>query len=220
MLLAVDTSTRQVGVALYDGSTVLSEMSWLSQNHHTVDLAPMVAQSFERVGAQPQDLRAIGVAIGPGSFTGLRIGLALAKGLALVHHLALIGVPTLEIVVAQQPLTDEPLVALIQAGRRRLAYAWFAAQDGAWQQQGDYANQTPAEFLAELPSSTQVIGEISPELRQALREQGAHPASPAACVRRPGALAELAWQRWQQKRVAVPATLSPIYLHHGEPIPG
>ena len=220
MLLAIDTSTRYVGVALYDGNAVQSEMTWLSQNHHTVDLAPMIAQSFDRVGAHPGDLKAIGVAIGPGSFTGLRIGLALAKGLALVHHLQIVGVPTLDIVAAPQTPSEAPLVALIAAGRRRLAYAWYEIRDGIWQRQGEFQNQTPDEFLAGLPPATRVYGELATDLRQALLEHGARPGTPTECVRRPGVLAELAWDRWQRNQVADPASLSPIYLHHGEPIPG
>ena len=60
--------------------------------------------------------------LGPGSFTGLRIGLALAKGMALARHLPVIGVPTLDILAAAQPVREENLVAILLAGRGRLAY--------------------------------------------------------------------------------------------------
>ena len=98
MLLAVDTSTRAMGVALYDGARVLSEMTWISKNHHTIELAPTVEQALGHIGGGSDDLKALGVAIGPGSFTGLRIGLALAKGLALSHRLPIVGIPTLDVV--------------------------------------------------------------------------------------------------------------------------
>lgn len=219
MLLALDTSTRQVGVALFDSNTVLSEMSWFSQDHHTVELAPMVAQSFARVGASPSDLAAIGVATGPGSFTGLRIGLALGKGLALVHHLPLLGVPTLDVLVAAQPLAPEPLVALIAAGRRRLALGWYAVVEDRWQLQGEWLNQTPVELLASLDRPVRVCGELNADLRAALAETPAIAAPPSRCLRRPGVLAELAWQRWQAGQATDPASLAPVYLHHGDPIP-
>src|SRR5512134_776723 len=125
MLLALDTSTRTVGVAVYDGQQVLSEATWISGDHHTVDLAPAVLQALARAGLQVSDLQALAVATGPGSFTGLRVGLALAKGLALAHHLALVGVPTLDALALAQPVLDMPLAAVLRAGRGRLAVAWF-----------------------------------------------------------------------------------------------
>jgi tRNA threonylcarbamoyladenosine biosynthesis protein TsaB len=74
------------------------------------------------------ELGAVAVAIGPGSFTGLRIGLALAKGLALAHHLSLIGIPTLDILAAAQPLLDAHLVVVLRraagcpAGTKKTQY--------------------------------------------------------------------------------------------------
>ena len=70
MLLAVDTSTRAMGISLYDGTRVLSEITWISKNHHTIELAPTVDQALAHIGAKYSDLDALGVAIGPGGFTG------------------------------------------------------------------------------------------------------------------------------------------------------
>src|SRR5512134_1144294 len=97
LLLAIDTSTLMAGVALYDGVHVLSEIIWHSPNHHTVELAPVVADVLKRSGIKAPDLKALGVATGPGSFTGLRIGMAFAKGLALAWRIPLVGIPTLDI---------------------------------------------------------------------------------------------------------------------------
>jgi tRNA threonylcarbamoyladenosine biosynthesis protein TsaB len=83
VLLALDTSTRNIGVALYDGLRVLGETVWASDGFHTVELAPAVAETLMRAGLQMKDLGALAVATGPGSFTGLRIGMALGKGIAL-----------------------------------------------------------------------------------------------------------------------------------------
>ncbi|HEX9014059.1 MAG TPA: tRNA (adenosine(37)-N6)-threonylcarbamoyltransferase complex dimerization subunit type 1 TsaB, partial [Anaerolineaceae bacterium] len=100
MLLAVDTSTRWVGLALYTGSQVLGEMTWQSQNTHTVEVAPAVQELLTRAGVRSSDLRSIGVAVGPGSFTSLRIGLGQAKGLAMACRIPLVGIPTLDILAA------------------------------------------------------------------------------------------------------------------------
>ena len=121
MVLALDTSTRTVGLALYDGVQVLSEAVWTSNDYHTVELAPAIAETFQKTGLDAGALGALAVALGPGSFTGLRVGLALAKGLALARKLPLVGIPTLDILAAAQPLLRraEPvhLAAVLRAGR-------------------------------------------------------------------------------------------------------
>ena len=121
MLLAIDTSTSQIGLALYDGVEVSAETLWRSQHHHTVELAPAVADLLAHTGLAVTEVRALGVALGPGSFTSLRVGLAYVKGLALARHLPVIGIPTLDIVAAAQDVQELPLVAVLQAGRGRLA---------------------------------------------------------------------------------------------------
>ena len=113
MLLAVDTSTAQVGLAVYDGAQVLGEIIWRSKQHHTVELAPAVAELMRRSGLSMDELHALGVAIGPGSFTSLRVGLSLVKGLAMARSLPLIGIPTLDIYAAALPASKLPLLAAI-----------------------------------------------------------------------------------------------------------
>ena len=91
MLLGIDTSTQSVGIAIYDGHQILCEESWLSRRYHTVELAGAVDANLKRAGLNPKDLDVLAVATGPGSFTGLRIGMALVKGLAYTHQLPVIG---------------------------------------------------------------------------------------------------------------------------------
>jgi tRNA threonylcarbamoyladenosine biosynthesis protein TsaB len=222
MLLALDTSTRTVGVALYDGVQVLSESVWNSKNYHTVELAPAVAETLSKSGVNIEDLQALVVALGPGSFTGLRIGLALAKGIALVRHLPLIGIPTLDVLAASQPLDDLPLAAVLRAGRGRLAVGWYKAENSAWHSNGDIEILTPEELTQRIQSPTLVCGELEEEERRVLgrKRKNVTLASPAQSLRRPAFLAELGWRRWQQEDVDDPATLAPFYLHYNEPIPG
>src|SRR5512135_2390882 len=102
MLLAIDTSTAQMGVALSDGSVTVAESVWYGHQHHTVELAPALTELLNHAGLAVRDLQGLVVAIGPGSFTSLRVGLALAKGLALARTLPVVGVPTLHILAAAQ----------------------------------------------------------------------------------------------------------------------
>src|SRR5256885_646053 len=79
MLLALDTATRLISIALHDGAAVLAESTWQAGAYHTVELAPQVALLLRRGGVEPGQLRGVAVAIGLGSYTGLRIGLGFAK---------------------------------------------------------------------------------------------------------------------------------------------
>lgn len=221
MLLAIDTSTRSVGIALYDGAQVLSEWLWQSQDYHTVELAPAIAGVLARTGVGTADLGALVVAIGPGSFTGLRIGLAVAKGLAFAHHLPVIGVPTLDILAAGQPLLGERMAAVLQAGRGRIAVGWYRAGSKAWLPDGDIEVLTPDDLNARIEQPTIVCGELTADVRRLLarKRKNVRLATPAQAVRRPAYLAEIGWRRWQANQVDDPATLAPIYLHYNDPIP-
>lgn len=221
MLLAMDTSTQMIGLALYDGVHVLSELIWQTRNHHTVELSPGVNDLLERCAARPTDLEVIGVALGPGSFTSLRIGLALAKGMALALKIPVVGVPTLDFLAAAIPVQAMPLAAVLQAGRGRLALVWYQAEAGMWKAQGEPQMTTAEELAQQLEKPTLIAGELNLVERQALarRRKYAQIVSPAHALRRPSFLAELAWERWRAGQVDDVITLSPIYLHVAEPIP-
>jgi tRNA threonylcarbamoyladenosine biosynthesis protein TsaB len=229
MLLALDTSTAQVGLALYDGTQVTAELSWHSQAHHTQELAPALSGLLSRIGATMDSLRAMGVAIGPGSFTSLRVGLAFAKGLSLARRLPLVGIPTLDVAAAcvacpgreGAPGARRRLAAVLQAGRGRLALIWYRAGEGGWQAEGP-AQVTTAEALArKIRERVVICGELDADQRSRLARKfrNVELASPAQCVRRPGVLAELAWQRWKAGQVDAPASLAPIYLHVAGSLP-
>ena len=221
MLLAVDTSTSWIGLALYNGVHVLGEMTWQSKAHHTVELTPGVHELLQRCDVRTNDLQAVGVAIGPGSFTSLRIGLALVKGMALALRIPVIGIPTLDVLAAAQPVRDVQLAALLQAGRGRLALVWYEASSGKWRSRGEPQITTAEELVLKLNKPTLVVGELSEAERQVLsrRRKNAIMASPSQSLRRPSYLAELAWERWRLGQVDEVVSLAPIYLHIAEAIP-
>ena len=221
MLLAVDTSTAQVGLALYDGAQVHGELVWHSQFHHTVELAPALADLLKRTGVKMDDMQALGVAIGPGSFTSLRVGLALVKGLALARKLPLIGVSTLDVIASAQPVSKLPLAVVLQAGRGRITLGWYKSAKDGWQAQGPARVATVDSLADEIESPTLVAGELASEERQRLARKRVNVvlASPAQCVRRPAILAELAWARWQEGKVDEAASLAPIYVHLADSVP-
>ncbi len=218
MLIAIDTSTRLIGVALYDGVQIISEMVWLSQQYHTVELAPTVSALMERAGIPLSELKVVAVALGPGSFTGLRIGISLAKGMALAGRLAIVGVPTFDILAAAQPPGDLPMATVLQAGRSRLAVGWYKNYSGKWKSDHQIQVLTPRELADRIKSPTIVCGELSEAERRIFKRKRKNVilATPAQSLRRPSYLAELGWRRWQKGMTDDPATLAPNYLHYDQ----
>lgn len=218
MLLALDTATRTAGIALYDGQLV-AELNWHSRDAQTTELLPRVETLLAWSGLQPTDLGALAVSLGPGSFTGLRIALSLAKGMALAYGLPVIGVPTLDVTAYPHLPAAQPVCALVQAGRGRAYWSVYRASIAAAGDQpvtlgGWHGYQSPVALnatdglLAALAAPMQIVGEITPELR------AGWPAplpGPSIAARRAGSLAELGWQRWQAGAVDDLAALSPLY---------
>ena len=218
MLLALDTSTKLAGIALYDGEKgLLAEYNWHSANRHTVELMPQVAQMLAQAGARPAELTAVAVALGPGSFTGLRVALAAAKGLALANKLALLGVPTLDAVAYPHQAQPTPVIALVQAGRGRVCWAPYAYGPAGWAAQATYALSTVSELADQVFRPTLFAGELLATDRELLigrlGRTRAQFLGPALSMQRAGYLAELAWRRFANGEADDPVTLTPIYLH-------
>jgi tRNA threonylcarbamoyladenosine biosynthesis protein TsaB len=217
MLLAIDTSTRQASIALYDPARgLLAEQSWFSANRHTEELMPGIAGLLRLASATPKDVTAVGVAIGPGSFTGLRVGLAAAKGLALAQRATLLGIPTLDVTAYPHQSYPVPIIAVAQAGRGRLYWAPYAHGPSGWGPQEPYALSTVAEVANAVVRPMAFAGELAAADLETLARFGGKQrlefVSPALGLRRAGVLAELALKRLENGQADDPATLSPIYL--------
>jgi tRNA threonylcarbamoyladenosine biosynthesis protein TsaB len=226
MLLAIDTATRTASIALYDATGVHAETTWRSRENHTVELMAQVTCLLELAHIAKEDLQAIGVALGPGSFTGLRVGMSVAKGLAFARQIPLLAIPTLDASAhahAHQPL---PIWAILAAGRGRYSVAQYAVKRGAAKRVGDYALVDTAGLVdlvaranegdGKIPRAL-FCGDVDATLARALGERcgsRAVIASPALNARRAGLLAELAWARFQRGESDDPKSLVPMYMPH------
>jgi tRNA threonylcarbamoyladenosine biosynthesis protein TsaB len=216
MILAIDTSTAWCGLALYRPGEVIAEAIWKTQSYHTAHLAPTLEHLLRLSGVSTRDLQGVAVALGPGSFTALRVGVALAKGLCLVLQVPIAGVPTLDVLAAAQAPRRgfQSLIAALQAGRGRLAVARYTPENGRWKASESPKLVTLEALLDMLELPTLLCGEFTPEQRRQLEK---HPLvflpAASACVRRPAVLAELGWQKIQQGKADPLASLAPIYLH-------
>src|SRR5437879_2494543 len=155
LLLALDTSTSTASVALFDGQRVLSETTWLAGREHSTRLLLEVKAAFERIGREPTELTGLAVARGPGSFTGVRVALSVAKGVAAGLRIPIWGVSSLDVLAHAAGQVDVPVRALLEAGRGR--YATGLYRNGRDTQEARLATLDQLEALIEEP--TLLIGE-------------------------------------------------------------
>ncbi len=211
MLLALDTSTRYAGLALHDGERVLLERTWLCGRHHSEQVLAEVAGALSLVGLELKSLDALAVARGPGSFSGVRVGIAIAKGFALGLGIPLYGVGTLDALAQGFAEVDLPVQACVEAGRGRWITARFQRTARGMVLLGEPTNVDLPGLVAACDGPLLVCGELDSGSRQRISEQCSETvrlASPAASLRRAAFVAERALDA---RRQGDPATVDAIY---------
>ena len=130
LLLAFETSAKAGSVALLDGDKLLGESYQNTGLTHSQTVMSMAQSLIESCGYTPQDVQAVAVAAGPGSFTGVRIGVAAAKGFAWGAELPCYGVSTLEAMALQLGIWQGYVLPVMDARRQQVYNALFHAQAG------------------------------------------------------------------------------------------
>jgi tRNA threonylcarbamoyladenosine biosynthesis protein TsaB len=133
LLLAIDTSTSAIAVALHDGSRVLAEHSTLDARRHTEHVAPGITAVLAEAGCQPSDVTAVAVGVGPGPFTGLRVGMVTASVFAHARGIPVHGVCSLDALAHEAVRTgavEGEFVVATDARRKEVYWARYAAVPG------------------------------------------------------------------------------------------
>lgn len=215
MHLAIDTSTDNASVALVSGNTVIFELTWKCGRNHTVEFLPRLQYLMAQHCLDMKELDGISVALGPGRFSGTRVGLSIAKGLAYSLDIPLAGLSTLAVEAYPFAVMGLPICAVKSAGRGEIAAAIYQMQDGEWKQVVAEHITTLEMLLAHITEKTVFCGEIPDAaietIRNNLKENAVIP-SYATRVRRAACLAELGQKRLLSGAADNPATLQPLYL--------
>jgi tRNA threonylcarbamoyladenosine biosynthesis protein TsaB len=213
MELSIDTASEIASVALSREGVLQAEVSWRCRRNHTVELLSTVDRLLAQTGATKQDLAAVFVCIGPGMYTGLRVGVSTGQGLAYAFRLPVVGVGRLELDAYQHAAFPGRIVAVHRAGRGELA--WAAYRSRPWRQVTAPCLDWPAEVVRRARGRTLFCGEVDDELAKAAEEAlGARAviASAAASVRRAAFLAELGQRRLAAGDGGDAASLRVVYL--------
>jgi tRNA threonylcarbamoyladenosine biosynthesis protein TsaB len=216
LLLTIDTSSAQGSLALYDGHR-LSYRSWAAGRSHTTTMLAEVHHLLEAAFLEAGDIAAIGIAIGPGAFTGLRAGFGVAKGFHLATGVPLVGVSTLEATALPYAPCGVPIVATIGAGRGRLVWAHYEGRRDHVLETQPAKNGTAQELVTELEladlAKVIIAGEIDEDQAQTISgTEAAVIPPPPFRLRQPSSFAELAWRRMIEGHFDDAERLEPIYL--------
>lgn len=221
MLLAIDTATLASGVALATADKLVAEIIVQTKKTHSERLMPHIEQLLELGQAAKEDITAIAVSIGPGSFTGLRIGLATAKALAYVWRVPIVGVSTLAALAYACPAPNSLLCPLLDAQKGNVYQAVYR-----WEQEKLFeitaprviAHQDAIKELKEQPLPVLMLGEGAVLFQEAIVAAGSpiELAPPHVILPRAGSVALLGHQMLAQGISDDAMTLEPLYIRRSE----
>jgi tRNA threonylcarbamoyladenosine biosynthesis protein TsaB len=158
-ILGLDTATWKASVGLRIDGELVSEQSRTADGSHAVSLLSLIQEVLQDGGCPVRELEAVAVSGGPGSFTGLRIGLSVAKGLAYATGARLIAVPTLEALARTVAHLDGKVCPVLDARKGELYAACFQSSNGALQRLTDDLLLTPEALLEVVPTPCVMLGD-------------------------------------------------------------
>ncbi len=210
--LSIDTASTLASVALSRRGEVVAEKTWHCQRNHTVELLPAIERLLADASVPRSGLTGVFVSVGPGMYTGLRVGVATAQGLARASDLPLVRVGRLELDAYPHASFAGDIVAVHRAGRGDLAWATY--RGGPWRELIGPHLTRGDELADSLRERTLLAGEIDEELAALLAGRAGDLAQIAepATVGRAVALAELGHARLEAGAAHEPALVAPIYL--------
>ncbi len=217
MELSIDTSTRYATVGLSRDGNAVAKLAWRSERNHSVELVPAIQRILAHARTDMQELSAVYLAVGPGGFSALRVGMSTAIALATAREIDLVAVGTLDIEARPYIRLGHEVRAIIGAGRGRLYLGEYASDGTA--QNGSGTLISHEEFLDNLTSGAIYCGEAATELSGAIKERlgpEARVADAPPPTRNGGALAMLGYQKLQSGDLADPRSLEPIYLRSSQ----
>jgi len=177
------------------------------------DLVPQIERLLARAGLAPGGLAAVACAVGPGSFTGIRIGIATAATLAYAANAPVIPVGSLHGIAANAPADALRVAVAIDARREHVYAATFRRSDGEMEPEGDYRHLPAAEFANALEEDAWLLGDARARYEGLLgRFSGADDATV-----RPDVVARLGARAFADGRTIPPAELRPLYLRLSDP---
>jgi tRNA threonylcarbamoyladenosine biosynthesis protein TsaB len=220
-VLAIETSTPQSSVAIGTENEILGAVVVSAGRGHHEVLAPSLERLLEWTGLSLSQIGGVAVGIGPGLFTGLRVGIETAKTLAQVLMTPIVGLPSLDALAFSMRHARRPIAAVVDARRGEVFYALYRPVPGGVARESQYRVASPEHLAADIQAAGEemlLVGNGAILYRKRLEEigSGVEFASPAFGSPHASALVELAVPRFLREEHDRPYDVLPLYLRKSD----
>jgi tRNA threonylcarbamoyladenosine biosynthesis protein TsaB len=215
--LAIETSGRLGSIAVVDDAQVVAEETFPHGLKHAADILPTIDSLVRARGWMPRDVEHLYVSTGPGSFTGLRIAITLAKTMALVTGVKLVAVPTMQVLAANAPPDAQHLIIVLDAKRDQIFTARFERGPRGWIDREEARLDSLPAMLARSPRPVYLLGEGIPYHDKFVPKDSSVIVTPEQSWRaRASVVALLGMKMAYAAQFANPLRLTPTYLRKPE----
>lgn len=211
-VLALEASTLAGGVALLDDERLVAEYVLDVSLTHSERMLATIDRVLGDAGWTVRDLDGLAVAVGPGSFTGLRVAVSTVKGLALALSVPVAAVPTLDAMAAAVPFACLPVCTVIAARRNEVYASLYRWQEGGMRREWEYLALTPAALAERLTEPVIVAGDGA----AVVASRHARPLPAPRRLPAPACVGILGLERLRSGEVVKPADLAPLYVRPPE----
>ena len=211
-ILAIETSTPNGDVAIAEADTPLRSEALRADLRHGRDLVPCIQRLLDQQGWRPADVQVVAVSLGPGSYTGLRVGLMCAKTFAYATAIPLVGVDSLQVAAANAGAEAGAVLVVADAQRGELYCARYRVEQGMPVPRAPVRILSLADAVALADPDTVVVGPGLHRYASDIAESGARLAPEPQWVPRAEWVARLGWAQFEQGHTLDMHTAEPIYL--------
>ena len=211
-VLAIETSSRVGSLALAVGGELVAVSAFRRNLRHVAELLPAMKRATGQLGWRAEDLDEVYVSAGPGSFTGLRIGVTVAKTLAMACGVRLVAVNSIEVIAANVPAGAINVGVVLDAKRGQVFAGRFQRHDGRLVTTLEACLTEPRKFVADSPKPILLLGEGARYHQEALKAEGVEVGTESLWWPRAQAVCKIGWAMGRKGEFADPASLGPTYL--------
>lgn len=234
LILAVETSGRAGSVAIALGKKMLAETTFSGLMRHSSEIFPAIHGLLQAFSRKPKDIEHIYISVGPGSFTGLRIAVALARTIHLANAAKIVAVDTMDVIAAnatdyieQKNTAIEKIATILDAKRRQFFIAVYertrpkrpATNEGIWKRILPDSLMTASQFIDTFAGKAEpiwLLGEGLLYYEDAFKAESIHFLDKNYWNPTAAKVHSIGWQMALQKKFADPLTLQPAYLRRPE----
>lgn len=218
-ILGIDTATPFLALGVVEEERVLSELRFNAGQTHAQLLVPNIDKVLNKASLKLEELDGVAISIGPGSFTGLRIGLATAKGLCFAAGKSLVSVPTLDGLVHFQRSSPYPLVSILDAKKNEVYSAVYESSEGSIKRVSDYRVTSIEKLVAKIPEEVIFLGlglEVFKESLKRLCGERAHFLEVEGNLPSGTAIAFLGLEKFKRSEFEDLDKIEPLYVRSSE----